>query len=694
MIYYRSLIYFKDSSSKLFRCTYINTLRFSYLLVCLFTLCIACNNDEAKSSSELGEMQNSTAGTTPDTIAGNNTANQLPSTNENLYISTPLSGQIFTQTMITVSGTHSAASSVLVQGIEVPVVNQRFSTMITLEEGIHRININSVGHSDQANVDIMVDLTPPTVTIIDPTYGSHIDANQNASVTLVAQAQDDLSGIKVVKVNQTEAIINDRGMFQFPYTPTIGLNRINIEITDHAGHSIQRARSFVYGRFKAWESSLDRSALAWITPFAFNTLEDSLEVAINNGLIDDLIANAGESQGVTIEDIRYSRFNVDVDPQQGYLKVTIQFDLLRVLFSVDQPETMGDVFINPAVLSTKVYITPTANGMIDVQVQDTDIELNSFQVNIDNDLIGAVFTVIESFVAGFIEDALREVIDSLLIDQLIDDRLFTPTLSFFDRLLQLKIIAQDVVLDPAESIIRAGIAVIGENVFNFAPGYLYQDTAGEVTSLPNMLSFGIHLNLLNMLTAHLWRSGFMNLSLADILNEQPAPLKALLMSTFTKDQALLEYMQPEDFVGVVLRPQLPPVIKFNATRTDIVTVQVDDVLVDLTLPDRRPWLTLHLNVNITLSPKIVNSELQLGLSLDVDAWPKDTPLFKVDGERLLDVLTPVIESIPQLLGTEGVNDILDISQADLFGLRLDSAQVQTIMTPHQVLKLGLQVTVP
>jgi hypothetical protein len=693
MTYYQTLTCFNSSDFRLFRFACINALRSSYLLVCLFTLCVACNDDEANSSSELGGTQSSTAGTS-NAIAGNNTANQLPSTNENLYVSTPISGQIFTQTMITVSGTHSAASSVLVQGIEVPVVNQRFSTILTLEEGIHRISIDSVGHSEQASIDIMVDLTAPTVNIIDPTYGSHIDTNQNSSITLVAQAQDALSGIKVVKVNQTEAIVNDRGMFQFPYMPTIGLNRINIEVIDHAGHSIQRARSFIYGRFKTWESSLGRSALAWITPFAFNTLEDSLEVAINNGLIDDLIANAGESQGVTIEDIRYRRFNVDVEPQQGHLKVTIQFDLLRVLFSVEQPETMGDVFINPAVLSTKVYITPTANGMIDVQVQDTEIELNSFQVNIDNDLIDTIFIVIESFVKDFIEDALREVINSLLIDQLIDDRLFTPTLSFFDRLLQLKIVAQDVVIDPAESIVRAGIAVIDENIFNFAPGYLYQDTAGEITSLPNMLSFGIHLNLLNMLTAHLWRSGFMNLSLAEILNDQPDALKASLMSTFTKDQALLEYMQPEDFVGVVLRPQLPPVIKFNTARTDIVTVQVDDVLVDLTLPDSRPWLTLHLNVNITLSPKIVNSELQLGLSLDVNAWPENEPLFKVDGERLLDVLTPIIESIPQLLGTEGVNNILDISQTDLFELRLDSAQVQTIMTPHQVLKLGLQVTVP
>jgi hypothetical protein len=126
-----------------------------------------------------------------------------------------------------------------------------------------------------------------------------------------------------------------------------------------------------------------------------------------------------------------------------------------------------------------------------------------------------------------------------------------------------------------------------------------------------------------------------------------------------------------------------------------VFVDFNDLLIDLTLPSGEAWVTLALNLTAKTTPSIVANDLQLPTELSVTAWAVSTPLFEVDTERLLNVLVPLLERLPSLVGVEaGGEPLIRFSELGLFGVQVSTTDLKTTAPPSPHALIGLQVFAP
>ena len=604
----------------------------------------------------------------------------------------PLNGAIFSQGMLVVKGTHPTAGRVQVNGQEVVLTNQQFETTLTLEEGAHSVEVTH--NEERIVVDVLVDLTPPTAQITAPMYGTHIDSARAMTIDVVGQATDAVSGVQRVTVNGVEALVESNGRFQVTFTPEDGLGQAVVIIEDLAGHSTTATRGFLYGRYKDWNTPLNRAASAVVSPFALDALERAVVSAAGSGIIDQLIQDRlGSEDSITINEIRYERLDVSIEPRVGYLEIEVVFYDLRIYFSLETPEANGDVYITPARLNAHLYLNPLPDGGLDIDVRETVVDLDdTFDIYVDNAAIGGAASFLEDYISSLAEETLLELLEIFFVQELINPELLRPTLAFLNRETDLQLLIEEVIIDPSGLSMAMGLDILNEQTFNDAPGYLYIPSTSVPPPLPTMVSALIPLNTFYQVLGQLWRGGFMNISLDQIVETPPAPLQAQLLSTFTQGQ-LLEYMSGGAYSGLLMRPQLPPTARFDATRADSIIIDIFDLMLDLTLPDGRAWLTLGLDIEFNIRPSIIRNEIKLEVSLKVRAWDVATPLFPVQSDRIINIIVPLLEGLPMLLGPEEVNNLFNLSELDLFGITLESAQLNTTLPPNPYLQLGLQVSV-
>ena len=606
-----------------------------------------------------------------------------------LFIDQPLDGQAFANTEVIVSGGHSNGGRVQVNGQDIIVTGGRFQTTLSLEEGAHQITVTD--GVVQRQVNIIVDLTPPLVSISSPTQGLHVDQYERQAVTVSGMAQDTPSGIKRVLINDIEVPVEINAAFQYTFTPPFGLNKMVVQVEDHAGNASTAYRSFIYGSFRDWDIPLERAAFAFVSPFALDAISQAVISAVDGGLIEEVLMNGAiMSNDFTILDIQYTNLNVQISPENGYLDVEIEFEDLRIDFEVNRPRTRGDVYVSPARLTAQVYASATADGVLTAEVTNSMIQLDNFNLRVDNALIGALTTPLEGWLRGLAEGALLELLQGVLIDELIDPELFRPTLTFLNQEIGLHVILHEMDITRAGIEMSLGLGIDLENGGSRALGYLNQPEVAVPEPLPYMVTAALQENLLHMIFSKLWHGGLLNITLSEILDESPMALNAGLLNGLTGGQ-LTQYMEPMEIVGVTIRPSLPPISRFDPSRTDVVVFDLNDLLIDLKLPDGRVWATFGFNMEFTLYPSLVESAINLQVSLKSEGWLVDAPLFDFDGKRVLDVLIPLLEGIPNLLGPEGVNELFNLSELNLYGIRLESSGLQTSRRPNAYLRSGLQI---
>jgi len=615
-----------------------------------------------------------------------------PPTPAGLALLAPPSGAIFGAREVQVRGAHPTAASVTVNGVAAPVQGGAFEVTLTLDEGAHAITAEALG--ERARVDVMVDLTPPTISIDAPTYGEHLDSSRVSSVTLSASADDALSGVARATVNGVEVAVEPTGALQYTLAPTFGLNVLRARVEDRAGHAAEVTRSFLYGRFKDWSAPVNRGAAAAATPYALDALEQTIARAADSGLLADAILGAlANNPNVTITSVEQMGLVVDLEPRDGYLAASLRVFGLRVRFEAPSYGTSGDVYVDAA-LSADLRFAPTASGALDVRVESPRVEITQLDVRLSNALAGAVVSVLEGLLEDLAEQAVLAALEEFLVGALIDPSLFRPTVSVLGTELQLALLVEEVSVTPDGVSLSVGFGIDSTSEARQAPGYLFDPNTSAPERVPAMISASLQRNTLHLLMGQAWRAGLLDVSLLDLVAEPPAPLRAAALAGFTGG-ALLERMGPTEVVGVRLRPSLPPVARFEPTDDEALLLDVNDLLLDLTLPTGEPWLTLGLNLTTRSVPAITANALALPSTLTAEVWPVATPLFPVDTARLIGLLKPLLETLPTLAGAgAGAAPLLDFSELELFGVQLTSVGIRTTPAPNEHALLGLQILQP
>ena len=606
-------------------------------------------------------------------------------------VTTPLQGAVLGMREVAVTGTHATAQAVNVNGDSVPVMGGRFSVTLNLDEGTHVITVSDL--SSTVDIDVMVDLTPPSIEIGSPSYGAHIDSAQTTAVGVVGSSSDEFSGVAEVSVNGVSVPTDPNGAFQYTFQPSEGLVPVEVKVTDRAGHEATAYRSFLYGRFKEWATPVQRSTGAFISAYGLDALERAIKSALDNGLISELIVDAVDpSNGVEILGIEVMDTVVSLEPRAGYLDVALSLQGLRVTFNVESPSTSGDIYVD-AMVSAKLYLDVLSDGSLDVRVVDPMVDLANFDIYA-NGAIGVGADFLEGFIGDLAEQALLSILQEVLVESFVDPSLFRPTLTVLQTPLQVEVLVESAEINPEGVDIKAGLGLASPDIVRQAPGYLYDVTPAEERILPSMISAFATLNGLQMILGQIWRAGLIDINLLDLVSEPPSALSGALLAGFT-DGKLTEYMAPTDPVGVRLRPSLPPVGRFVAQEPQALYVDLNDLLIDLTLPSGDAWLTLGLNLTARVEPGIISNDLQLTTSLEVAIWPVATPLFPVDTDRVITLFKPLILNLPNLVGVQAGSDpLISISELELFGVQLSTTTFEGRPAPGGVALIGLQVFSP
>jgi hypothetical protein len=623
-------------------------------------------------------------------MAGTNTAgvDSLEMNQGQLSIIQPQNSEILAIGEVTVEGTHATAAEVSVNGEIVSVVNQRFSKSLSFSDGPQQIIV--IAGTDRVTLNILVDTALPDVRIIEPTYGAHIDSALTSVVSVVGQATDEHSGIASVQVNGQDVPVEANGRFQFSYEPEAGLQRPFVTAKDKAGNESSTSRGFLYGRFKQWSTSLDRSARGEIRKPAFEVLESTIESALKGGLIEELIAeNMINSEDITIEEISFQDLTLNLEPRQGFIAASISFYDLRVFFELDSPETRGDVYISPATLNAELYLFPKPDGTLDIQVRNTDVILDNLNIQVDNSLLDAAISFVEGFVRGLAEDALLAVLEQALVGELLSPDLFSPELQLLDVNLRVRALLQEITITPEAMLIEAGVRLEDLPIINDSIGYLYMPPNGHPASLEGMATMDLQQNVFHMFFSHLWRGGLLNFTIAEVLGEPPAALSASILTGFT-DGNLTQFMREDEIVGISLRPQLPPIVRFDVTRPNAFVIDFVDLMIDLTLPDGRAWLTGSFDMSAIVAPRLINNQLGFQIEIEADTMFVDAPLFPVKSDELLGLIESLLEGLPSQLGPDGISNFFDLNDFDFYGLALSSGLVKTVSNPTPYLQVGLQ----
>lgn len=653
-----------------------------HLSLTIITIGVSACGDEGSPRTELTPMGGQSLPSTGGMVV----------TDSGLMVTAPLQGAIFGSKEFTVTGTHPTAVMVTVNEQSVPVMNGQFSAMLTMNEGTHTITVSD--SSKTIMIDIMVDLTPPVIEIGSPGFGLHLDSAQNQTVAVIGNATDALSGVTEAMVNGEVVPVNPNGAFQYTYQPqSEGLELITVTLSDRAGHQSTAYRSLMYGRFKEWATPVQDGLGMFMSPNGLDALEIALKTALDQGLISELIIGSIDpNQGILIEEIEVMNTIISLEPRDGFLDILMSLQGLRIHFSIESPATSGDVYVD-AILSAQLYLDVAAGGALDVRIEEPSVTLSNFDIYANGPLgVGADF--LEGFIGDFAEEALLSVVRELLVEGFIDPSLFRPTLTVLDTPLELQILVESAEINPNGIELKTGLGLASPDTVRQAPGYLYDTTPITPEILPSMISSYMTLNSLQMILGQIWRSGIIDINLLDLVSEPPSALTAGLLSTFTNG-ALLEYMEATEYIGVRLRPSLPPVSRFRAPEPQALFVDLNDLLIDFTLPNGDPWLTLGLNLTARVEPSIISNDLQLTTSLEVKVWSVATPLFEVDTDRVIGLFEPIIQNLPNLVGVQaGADPLISISELDLFGIQISSTSLQTRPSPGGVAFIGLQVFSP
>ncbi len=669
------------------------------LLMLGLSFIVACTSvetadQEGGNNNTISPTAGSTAGATAGATAGQYVAGMIvQATSSGLQITAPLNQQVFTTTDITITGVHPTENTVIINGESVEVINGSFSkTLSYMAEGPQTVTV--ADRTTQSMVSFFIDLNDPILDIEAPFYGTFVEyPNQ---VLVKGFATDSGSGIQSVYVNGTAASIEANGAFYANVTPPIGLNKILVEVTDRAARKVSNTRAVLAGEFRDWSGGLKDAITLKVNAPSFDVVERALITQVENGLVDQLIAQAQGQSDFQIRAIRFQSIGVDFIPSYGYIDLKIQINQLAVDVATTQPvvgEVTGTVHANPAILTAKVYLSASPSGNLDVMVQDLNLDLQQFEVELDSTILDVVVSLFESYIPQYVDSALRDIVQQYLVDELIQPELLNPTFNFLKYQTQLHIRLTEVDIIPERLLAKADIKLDEISVYHENPGYLYVGNMDTPMLVNEMVNVALPGNFFHFLFGHLWKGGLLDIDLDQILTDPPAPLMAGALNGFANGH-LAEYMALTDYVKVSLRPMLPPTARFSPNEPSFLFIDGFDLFLDLKLPDGRAFATFAIDVMGKIRPSIVNGEFHLDLGLETTVRFIEAPIFEVKGQQLVNLLQPLLNTLPELAGSNALDNAFDLTQLELFGIKLKNAVVNSSPLPNPFFYLGVSLEAP
>jgi len=372
--------------------------------------------------------------------------------------------------------------------------------------------------------------------------------------------------------------------------------------------------------------------------------------------IEALVAG-NTPEGITLEAARFSRVDVNMTPQNGYIDVDLAVRDLYVRVSAEV--TFGFTFTftgsataNPARVSAQLRASARPDGSLALDVSQEQVALDNF----DYDVVGVPDFVEDWFqdrVRTLAEDTVRDALADFVVPGLFDPASLQRTVEVFGTPIHLGLKLDDV------RVTRAGIDVEADATA-FADGRVahpepaVRPIASSVVPMAGAdLDVAASVDLVNRLLHAAWAGGLLDQTLdaaSGVAGD--APLRVALLAAALGDAARgLPFDAP---LVLTLRPLLPPVARLEKGPRPVV-IETGDLLLDIGTAESGTLVTmaLHFIARGTLNVEALDTiSLSPDLEVEVNADVAETPRGSVDEVLLEQLVETFAGAIPGIIAEQ------------------------------------------
>lgn len=338
-----------------------------------------------------------------------------------ITLTAPAQGAILSDNNVTVTGTASddgsGIASLTVNGQEVPVgEGGAFSAIVQIPDGagsITAVAVDRAGLSSQQTVQVIVDTTPPALTVDSPAEG---EITSQASLLVSGTASDPISGVQQVLVNGQPAALSE-GAFSIEVSLSEGLNTITVSALNAAGLSASVTRSVMLDSVPPLltVSSPTAGEMTGIADFVLSgTVSDATSgvasVTING--LPALVQDGAFSQPVILDEGQNTFVFTATDNAglQTTVTRTVLLDTAAPALAVTSP--VDDLITNIPALTIAGTVSDSGSGLEGVTVNGDAVQVTDGAFSLDVLLTEGdnTFSVVAADLLGHTSTVTRSVL--------------------------------------------------------------------------------------------------------------------------------------------------------------------------------------------------------------------------------------------------------------------------------------------
>jgi len=306
-----------------------------------------------------------------------------------ITISSPNEGDVFNDSVITVSGTVTddvEVSIVKVNNEVVTLTGSNFSKELTLTEGNNQIEVYAEdlsGNNVTKTVNVIythIDTTKPSINIAYPSYNSTV---ATSSIEIKGSVTDSDSGVKYFKIDGNTITLDANGAFAHSVTLNQGLNTFQLEASDNNDNIEQR--DFKVNYEEAATDSIP-PVISVISP-SDNETVNTENINIMGSVFDDSLIAVFMINGREVALNNNNEFNFELVLAEGSNEVKLY---ARDEYGNQVNKTINITF-NPSASDTTPPVITITSHQNNEKLNDEDIiikgkvtdtnAVNSFKVN-------------------------------------------------------------------------------------------------------------------------------------------------------------------------------------------------------------------------------------------------------------------------------------------------------------------------
>lgn len=575
-------------------------------------------------------------------------------------ITSPEDGSFQNRGRIRVRGTAVGINQVEVNGATVSVVGGNWDHLLNFEEGENSVEV--VAGEARAQVEFFVDSIKPSLRVDGPQRGAFIDSSEGPTVRIHGEVADEGSGIFMVQVNGN--IIDhdeETGAFSYDLPVRQGVNVFSLDVFDRAENRRKRWQALIYGPLVDPVEEIERALTVDITPGGVNDLTEVVLAYLTPERVLGFLETGFEGAELMITDLEWESLGLNITPRNGFLEVELEITGFR-LGGIYQPEggepNEGTIEVAELAVTQEIALSVGDENELQVEVLRSTVDLDN------NDIGGSLVagsSLLRSLVAGAIAYAFTEFFSELIEGNLYDPEVLIREFEFLDRTIEVALQLEEILISPLGISVELGLAFPAMAYPQVAahPGALYREP-GPNTGTSITTPFRLHStrSALDRVLHSLWRAGLFHQTFGgdDLDFQLPFSLTADGLASLL-DQRIRDLYEPDTPVEFGLRPLLPPVMEFGSTLGDN-SLQIDfsELLIDIFLrpAGEAPVLVVSVALYLEIDVEVKFDGFQVGLDIDLEAEGAvvDEPLFEVDQDRTVNLITTLLNLIPNLVDTQ------------------------------------------